>query len=75
MFIKINEMSCKGPGEVLVTSGTALREEVSISKNPKTHTRSAPRLPCSPFTHPTFADVFNLKDNPKFNQFRITNFF
>ena len=28
-----------------------------------------------PFTHPTFADVFNLKDNPKFNQFKITNFF
>ena len=27
---------CKGPGKVLVTSGTALREEISISKNPKT---------------------------------------
>ena len=38
--MKITE--CKGPGKVLVTSGTALREEVSISKTPKTHTtRSA----------------------------------
>ena len=30
---------CKGPVKVLVTSGTALREGISISKNPKTHTK------------------------------------
>ena len=33
----IINIKCKGPGKVLVlvTSGTALREEISISKNPK----------------------------------------
>ena len=36
----------KGRGRYFVTSGTALREEISISKNPKTYIRSAAKLAC-----------------------------
>ena len=41
-FFGTRPLLCKGPGKVLVTSGTALREEISImiSKNAKTHMRT-----------------------------------
>ena len=35
------QLSCTGPVKVLGTSGTALQEELSISKNPKTLSTAA----------------------------------
>ena len=39
----LKRSACKGPVKGSRTSGTALQEEISISKNPKTHLRSESR--------------------------------